>query len=199
MTQNQPNFKPILFSGDMVEAINNGTKTQTRRTFKTYNKGGMKLEAHQIEPGEAQFFSPYGKIGDVLWVRETFVYRSKHDRYYYRADYPDFEPYSHNGWKPSIFMPKAACRIFLKITNIRLERLQSISEDDCIKEGVKEIHPYPFVARWKNYMIDEDLMRSPYLSFQSLWVKINGKESWNENPWLWVVEFEQIDKPNNFI
>jgi hypothetical protein len=197
--------KPILFSTPMVQAILNGTKTQTRRIFKTYNKGGLKLEGHQIEPGEAQYFSPYGKVGDILWVRETFLVgrvsvgelpdgRDSEPYVSQCSDENDIIPYewcirndidvSEARKKPSIFMPKAACRLFLKITDIRVERLQDISVNDIIKEGLS--------SKLREHDACVDLKDK----WEGLWKSINGEQSWNDNPWVWVVEFEQTEKPD---
>ena len=111
---------------------------------------------------------PYGKPGDRLWVRETFFVDGP--RIQYRAD--------HHGapketiWKPSIFMPRSASRILLEITDIRVERLHDISADDEKKEGIySPIHE---------------------LLFWALWQKINGPESWDANPWVWVITFKKI-------
>ncbi len=114
-------------------------------------------------------------------------------------------------WKPSIFMPKAACRIFLEVTDVRVERLLDISEDDSISEGIY-FHTLPiadtgdYVSYPKNYLISEKEADGwPYFkeeesikSFKSLWESINGKDSWKANPWVWVYDFKVIDKPSNF-
>jgi hypothetical protein len=104
-------------------------------------------------------------------------------------------------------MPKTACRIFLKIKSIRVERLQEISESDAIAEGIIEILPqmYSQYREWKNYINADNPhgyksdYNNPINSFKSLWQSINGKDSWNVNPFVWVYEFEQIEKPNDFI
>jgi len=107
------------------------------------------------------------------------------------------------GWfkRPSLFMPKSACRIFLKITNIRVERLQDISEKDAVLEGVRIIYfAESKLAVFRNYLLKEEKgTLNPIKSFFSLWESINGKESLNSNPWVWVIEFEKIDKSENFI
>jgi hypothetical protein len=124
--------------------------------------------------------------------RETFVYRDKHNKFYYKADHTEAEPYAHNGWKPSIFMPRAACRLFLEITDVRIERLRDISEEDAIKEGV--LH-YKFCGSFSAYLYKDYSMETPGFayakpSFETLWKKINGEESWTANPWVWVIEFK---------
>lgn len=158
---------------------------------------------------------PYGFVGDDLWVRETFarttnvnqlsdwpnrphIVDPEHDESYngvlqscviYKADGPwnwcDDDGFStdKSHWKPCIFMPKKACRIFLKISNVQVQRLHDISNDDIEAEGV-------------------DLSSTPgahFIMWHRLWESINDAESWNRNPWLWVVKFERINKPENFL
>lgn len=196
--------RPILFSGPMVRAILEERKTQTRRVMKpqpAFSDGGgcwypgvpisitgrmerclhYGNEAH-FRKGVATDFSPYGQPGDGLWVRETWVYRSKHARYYYRADHmePHSAPYAHNGWKPSIFMPREACRIKLEVARVRAERLQEISEEDALAEGSAGVAP-------------EDTFDSAIAEYAALWDSLNKKRGfgWEVNPWVWVVEFKR--------
>lgn len=165
-------MKPILFSTPMVQAILKGQKTQTRRIVKQPEAVEL-LELGQF--GDALDLSKHRK-GDILWVRETFRPKSHGmpigDPYEYRATALEDGNPTDEPWKPSIFMPKEACRIFLKVTNVRVERLQSISEADAKAEGFDSI----------------DL-------FFALWQNINGTESLAANPWVWVYEFEVIPKP----
>jgi len=133
--------------------------------------------------------NPFGKKGDRLWVRETFGMKIRNiggtpqESYVYKADKPnEIACYDCNGvgypvrWKPSIHMPRSAARILLEITNIRIERLQDISESDCLKEGVGSA-------------ILRDCKKP---KFMQLWESINGSDSWAANPWVWVVEFKVI-------
>jgi hypothetical protein len=141
----------------------------------------------------------------LLWVRET--YRKPEGELMYKADFPEIpatKDFLTNEeierfywkWKPSIFMPKEAARIWLKITNVRVERLQDISDDDAEKEGVKmSCHG----KVWLNYIDQKSGITqfiyncfSPKESFFTLWDLINGKESRLSNPWVWVVEFDKI-------
>ena len=198
------NTKPILFSTEMVQAILAGRKTQTRRT-KGLEKVNENPEGHlfnsfSIDNKNATFKRiegmwqgvdvPY-QSGDILWVRESFTFNQigKTD-YLYKADSltPKFIK-----WKPSIHMPKEACRLFLKITNVRAERLLDISEEDARNEGVEHLIP-----RWKDYTNDKGFCYNAWSSFKTLWIKINGIESYTSNPWVWVIEFERIEKPENF-
>lgn len=192
--------RPILFSGQMVRAILEGRKTQTRRIVKPQPRvlnNGMwyvpfKNEINWIfnyilgDKVMAYAKFPYGKVGDRLWVRETF-HEYSHG-ILYRADMPmrwDAENTEHGEavtlkaedykWKPSIFMPRWASRITLEITGVRVERLNDISEEDAIAEG-----------------ITHRTMNCPKVEFRHLWESINGEGSWDENPWVWVIEFKRV-------
>ena len=158
---------------------------------------------------------PYGQVGDLLWVRESCLWVSLDhapdllegnrdgSQWVYKASvHEDFIKYAKEQygykWRPSIHMPKYAARIWLKIKAIRIERLQDISEDAAIEEGIEEIHPAPFVIRYKNYLDTKNqaILKDPKLSFRTLWESINGVDAWHANPWVWVIEFERIEKPN---
>ena len=110
-------------------------------------------------------------------------------------------------FKPSIHMPKEACRLFLKIISIKIERLQDISKGDAIKEGIEpivDIVSSSVEHRYKNYLETKiyfgvDFGLSPKESFKSLWESIHGKESFDLDPWVWVIEFEKIERPADFI
>lgn len=220
-------FKPILFSTTMVQAILEGRKTQTRRVVKrqpkekdylpelltdhfgnyllSYRKDRVFVEDKTIK-------SIYGNVGDVLWVRETFaVIKSFETGLRYVVPKAGFESYKDKiiqddkiKWKPSLFMPKDACRLFIKIKSIRVEKLQDISEEDAISEGVlKDVEFYP--GDFKKEMIYRDYTgktngcKDARSSYMTLWQKINGADSWDENPYVWTLEFEIIEKPKDFI
>lgn len=199
-------FHPILFSTEMVKAILEGRKTQTRRVIKSKS-----LLACLNNPAEKGFdgiesLCTYGKVGDVLWLRESFRYDVIQDRngvfndvYCYKTDFPDEHP-KILSWKPSIHMPKTACRIFLQIKSIRVERLQDISEKDAIAEGVQFRKVIDQGLGYKVYGVTFDQQTSsPAFSFQTLWKYINGFDSWDANPFVWVIEFQRIERPNNFL
>lgn len=213
---------PILFSTPMVQAILEGRKTMTRRivnpqpekmnglnTFtpideflsdlKVQAKSGLK-EIHTKGAGNGYSFPlcPYGKVGDVLWVRETFLKNGDfmtrgNVAYWYKASI-ELIPFKTFGWKwkPSIHMPKSAARVWLEITNIRVERLQDISEEDAIAEGINGAEGR---MGYVDYLKNGQATFHPITSFQTLWQSINGEQSWNDNPWVWVLEFKQIEKP----
>lgn len=200
---------PILFSTEMVRAILDGRKKMTRRT-----KGIPKFnpdDYHCLDAAPGWYFferykysfsrftveAPYS-IDDILWVRESFY--KPHQKvmfgdYWYKADLTpqgwDFK------WKPSIHMPKDACRIFLRVTDVRCERLQDISEQDAVDEGIK-MDDEPTVC-YKNYMSDKWWYSNPIDSFRSLWISINGQKSWGDNPFVWVVSFERCERPADFL
>lgn len=216
---------PIIFSTPMVQAILEGRKTMTRRLNNlntvndkpdNYNFLGLEVNAKselfstwQVKEFEDIIFPnkfPYGNIGDKLWVKETFHKLKQADsfgKYLYKAmgDTPD-------KWKPSIFMPKEATRIWLEIIEIKVERLQDISPDDACNEGVNywnidadALEGGELVADYENYDWKDDpksydyhfpTYSNPVDSFFSLWRKLNGMESLQANPWVWVISFKKI-------
>lgn len=167
--------RPILFSTPMVQAILQGRKTQTRRVVKEPFQGWMNKAQNPDWWVEIPEQCPYGQPGDVLWVRESFskIYENGFE---YKAGFTD-EPIK---WKPSIHMPKAAARIWLRITDVRVERLLAISQYDAIAEGVP------------NYTNDDGSKLLPADSFLVLWHSIHGKGSVEANPWVWVLSFEVL-------
>ena len=218
-------MKPILFSTPMVQAILAGRKTQTRRVITDRNSvSGIKLselvfDQLIIETGKenCQYFKaacmkdetvhrvfPRWEPGDVFWVREKFkkLYNCKTGEfacYWHYADMPeDFhQQQPQSKWMPSIHMPFEACRLFLKIKSIRVERLQDITEEDVKAEGVEFVDDRGIIV-YKSYLAHEPYhwsIATARKSFETLWQKINGIESWNANPWVWVIEFERTEKP----
>ncbi|MDR9893267.1 hypothetical protein G7B40_040435 [Aetokthonos hydrillicola Thurmond2011] len=184
---------PILFSKPMVRAILSGRKTQTRRIIKPQPElchGCQSCDFkgnHFLSPIKPRF-----KEGSSLWVRETWGVRASGD-YVYEASYDYSDPLIDltQKWKPSIHMPRIASRITLKITHIQIERLQDISEEDAICEGIE-----PMDSDGTNkYTIHIPSHHASYNAptakgvFVRLWESINGDDSWNENPWCWVISF----------
>lgn len=196
--------RPILFSTEMVRAILDGRKTMTRRVVKfpsvpewhdwdydpyeIVERWPYRHYQSKDKENNSALKSPYGQIGDVLWVRETYeIYQGKYKEHHGMVIYKASEKVSiEDGnkfgekpkWKPSIFMPRSASRISLRITNIRVERLNDITPNDCVQEGTPDIH--------KNW----DSGDVKIAKFIDLWESINGKDSWEQNPWVWVIEFE---------
>ena len=180
--------RPILFNTEMVKAILDGRKTQTRRIIKPqpYCDFGMVViedkktgAIYNIKSLNAsRFCCPYGHPGDRLWVRETFC-TDWCDHVIYKADGGSAVEagYKHEPrWKPSIHMPRSACRLLLDIVDVRVERLQDITFDDARKEG-------SYLA---SDVDDEG-------GFINLWDSINLKRGygWDTNPWVWVIEFRR--------
>lgn len=199
--------RPILFSTDTVKAILEGRKSQTRRMVKLPGMDPNEVEFQRLFPDHLYHYThefwttnrthrkncPYGQPGDRLWARESFRQPNPlgKPRYYYKAD-DITEGLSHLfRYKPSIHMPKAAARIWLEITEVRVEKLQDISKEDAEAEGVQKI-TVSGTDHWKRYDGYQLLASSPVVSFWSLWAMINGEESWEQNPWVWVVCFKVL-------
>lgn len=209
-------MKPILFNTEMVRAILDGRKNCTRRIVKPQQlvglfpdkcKNGVPEEflkekkfmfkpycnMTDIELINTAYKAPYQR-GDILYVRETWC--KGLERYIYRADYSDTEKFYRDGkeiemkWHPSLHMPKDAARIFLRVTNVRVERLQEITTNQIEQEGVETEYPHVLNGEEKKY------------AFQNLWNSTIKKSDldcygWDANPWVWVIEFERCDKPES--
>lgn len=205
-------MKPILFNADMVRAILEGRKTVTRRVVKLKysnthlemftNKYGTRLiEKQNEEPGVTTIKNSDGTMthtllaciekappyrpGDTLYVRETWS-RSMAGTYLYRAT--DI-PFIHDRWNPSIHMPREAARIFLRVTDVRVGRLQDITEKDMQQEGVIT---RPLLNDFEKFISQK--------SFALLWdstIKPADRAlyDWEANPWVWVIEFERCERP----
>lgn len=200
-------YIPMLFNTQMMQAILNGHKTITRRIVKPQptilEKKSMwrycpnwlfvwPLHQEQVLIDEGFPLSkqiPY-KIGDIIWARETWAEWS--GGYAYKA----YNPYGYSypnsyvdKWKPSIHMPKQAARVFLKIKNVRMERIQAITPEDCEAEGVNHIS-----------IVGPELIKKQY---SALWDSTIDKKhrdiyGWEANPWVWVIEFEPCDVPERW-
>lgn len=219
---------PILFSAAMVQAILAGRKTMTRRVVK-----GIALDWLEKDGFTPEFVADpdnglcrYGKVGDVLWVRENFRkyilfdptdenlktdeiidFAADGEEPIPMIDGDGFQMFKKDGsekfipYRPSIHMPKKAARIWLEVVSIRVERAHDISEADAISEGI-ESYTEEGRPRYKDYMADASGYGDPahdypsvgiaVTSFATLWEKINGRESWEANPWVWVVEFKVL-------
>ncbi|WP_338615495.1 hypothetical protein [Pigmentiphaga sp. CHJ604] len=194
--------RPILFQAAMVRAILDGRKRQTRRIVKPCKDRdfGCELAPHEIA-GEVNAGnyrnSRHGAPGDRLWVRESFSRLESFDFFNPACpdDVPDFWYWADGdpewgNWtkpKPSIHMPREACRIVLEITGLRVEKLQDISQDDAVAEGcddIRDMQPRPGRIMYEG---------GPRAAYQVLWESINGSGSWAANPWVWVVEFWRIE------
>jgi len=196
----EPKERPILFSGPMIRAILADTKTQTRRVVKPAPCLTRGMQTHEFAVGGHDYRCPYGVPGDRLWVRETFAdgvegcpggisYRANH------CDPKGDGPAHPMKWRPSIFMPRAASRILLEVTDVRVERLQEISEGDAKAEGITELSLQGDEpgAWWTAAPHRSMHSRTPRGAFLRLWRSIHGDGSWDANPWVWVVSFRRID------
>jgi hypothetical protein len=231
--------RPILFSGAMVRALLDGSKTQTRRIVKLQpvanHRGKFAFDTFTDDEAIESYWQnyplwgpvrcPFGKAGDRLWVRETFCLESNRmtdddagaphndgrpvkrfgddDCYWsqphYKASDPEpelwYEDMDGPGcrWTPSIHMPRWASRIMLEVIDVRVERLQDISETDALAEGIRQ---HDQKNGWVNECTLADGKRhfdaSAYGMFQQVWADINGAESWDTNPWIWVIEFNRV-------
>jgi len=238
--------RPILFNADMVRAVLDGRKTQTRRIMKVQpesNQFGLRriiASAERSDTGKyhwtesnatgnhirsAPFSCPFGAVGDRLWVKETWSVvshafdddglmidyvpdrpaKAVHEKPFGRGYYSGHAIYAADGgftwgdddgcvdgrscWKPSIHMPRWASRITLEITGVRVERLWDITEDDAKAEGCT------FEAlRFKPGTREaEEMGHTAVYQFGGLWQSIYGEESWQANPWVWVVEFKRVE------
>lgn len=199
----------MIFNAEMVRAILDGRKTQTRRPFNWKRQPAMEMAerddgslwpwAEDCERGgDIWFACPFGEVGDRIWVRETWqaihddeertyapsIPKEK-DRYWHTVYAEHFGDESREDrgfpWRPAIHMPRWASRITLEITDVRVERLHSISEEDAQAEGVQpacyEITPPEAAYR---------------ASFGEVWRGIYGDKSWDVNSWCWVIEFKRI-------
>ncbi len=204
----------MIFNAEMVRALLSARKTQTRRIIKPQPEATLSgslsgkwlsrplngLLLPKIE--DIAIHCPFGVVGDRIWVRETFqgplfdydlmdsyckdpTPFEKPEFCVYKADgvpapeFYDADDELHCCWRPSIHMPRWACRILLEITNVRVERLKSISDGDAIREGCSTA----------------DMMSGDCVAdvFARLWASIYGSDSWNANPWVWVIEFKRVE------
>lgn len=206
---------PILFNTEMVKAILEGRKTVTRRLVKATQLIGLGCDdcpnnlPEEYIKHKKMLFKPWcdmtdneliGAIykspfepGDILYVRETW-YRGL-NRILYKANYSETEKFYENGkeiqvkWKPSLHMPKEAARIWLKVKGVKAERLQDMRSEDALNEGIKvsefDLPNTGVVTRFK-YLWNSTIKRLD-----------RNRYGWNANPWVWVIEFERCEKPED--
>lgn len=222
-------IKPILFNTDMVLAIPDGRKTVTRRVVKPqpiHNEGFWKIYGAVWSDNIKKIYPMYGHSlythapyhpGDILYVRETWQYMYDLDgndqiiedtgRYVYAADGFDVDTWVNPDgthrfgipWRPSIHMPKEAARIWLKVTDVRVERLQDITPEDVIKEGVAQRRIDSYI-RQMPYETDEYIQLAHNIAFKDIWestIKKNdlARYGFGANPWVWRIAFERCEKP----
>jgi hypothetical protein len=203
----------------MIRALLDGKKTQTRRIVKSQPQGRLLglLErpirsmadepvlrawfgASEAENSSKEVTCPYGKPGDLLWIREAFIDdRDEYDYalssaapYYkgagiiFRADV-DSDSDPAEGWKPSIHMPRWASRVTLELIEVRVERLWDISEADALAEGVNIQLPMFDAEQYDAAGMKGNVYREQY---RKVWESINGLDSWDANPWVWALSFD---------
>ena len=230
---NQVKERPIIFSGEMVKAILDGKKTMTRHLVKFKDFTTDSITPLHIELAEGRYClfnerngwligypkCKFGEIGDRLWVRETWqeigpdcllTYKATYpsDLYAKRPELENVPPLAglkERGylWKSPMLMPRWASRILLEIIDIRVERLQDISEADALKEGIRnynfEMEDSPDTYVGYTHLQKDDgkstLYKTPAIAFERLWDTLNAKKGypWSSNPWVWVVEFKVIE------
>ncbi len=213
-------IKPILFNTEMVQAILGGRKSCTRRLVKYEPQGYFEVNENPVyiydtDWNQGRIKPPY-QPSDILYVRETFIQAAAHI-FWYKAD---DKPWMSKGlrWKPSIHMPKEAARIWLKVTDVRVERLQEITEVQAQAEGIRgyskdgNLYKYAVTDDWwidfhnkhrKSFFGGtwwQDMPRTAREAFSYLWNSTIKKSDldrygWDANPWVWVIEFERCEKP----
>ncbi|HBU2832626.1 hypothetical protein [Klebsiella variicola] len=229
----------MIFNAEMVRAILDGRKTQTRRPIQW--KQTRFTEIGERDDGSIWPWSedaehacdfwhpcPFGAVGDRIWVRETWGVASHafsddglmidwvpdrpataiHEMPFGNGYYSGYAIYAADGdftwgdddgyedgrscWKPSIHMPRAASRILLEITDVRVERLNAISEEDATAEGVPPagglLPDYP-----GTFLTPKGDFATAKVAFQRLWESIYGEESWKANGWVWVISFKRVE------
>lgn len=208
-------IRPILFNTEMVEGILEYRKFNTRRIVKPQPKKDMKYKLGYCVDGDKRdigkfgfgshecgghviYVKPPALVGDILWVRETwsewtdgYVYKAWTSPFTQVGSYPD----KMMKWHPSIHMPKEAARIFLRVTDVRVERLKDMTLDDFLAEGVV-LRPEAFNDPENAYMQGKEL-------FVHIWDSTIKKEQhdlygWEANPWTWVIAFEICEKPEGW-
>ena len=189
--------RPILFSAPMVRAILDGQKTTTRRVVKRNESGRVSIKGHQwhIDDHNCIAACPYGLVGDLLWVRETWQEVPSVDGGYviYGADYSPEEYKNLQPWKPSIHQFRKDSRILLEITGVKVERLNQISNDDILREGIRSESCNICVHAGGSGCNSCFSVLKP---FRELWDSINGLmpgKSWDDNPYVWAVSFKRVD------
>ena len=216
--------KGLIFNSEMVRAILDGRKTQTRRPIKWKQtrfteigerEDGSKWPWSEDAEHACDFWHPcpFGAVGDRIWVRETwssdFANYYPNDRVWYAADdnrqldidmvdgvrgiySPESDVHVPFRWHPSIHMPRWASRILLEITDVRVERLNAISEEDATAEGVP-----PAGSLLPDYLgtflTPKGDFATAKVAFQRLWESIYGEESWKANGWVWVISFKRVE------
>lgn len=197
-------MKGICFTEPLFHKVVKGEKTQTRRIINPQpDERGLRTTNIMFENYHGKGFLPKYKVDEVVYLKEPYIYEygreEKWYKYYYKFSTADILELKVIGvdikWKNKLFMPESAARYFIETTAVRAERLQDISDEDCMKEGIDSFfNPLFSETRYKDYLNPNSECRSPQSSYASLINKINGKGTWEKNPWVWVYDFELINK-----
>lgn len=194
-------IKPILFNTEMVRAILDGRKSCTRRIIKPQPQGYFEVSEEPLyiydTDGKQGKITPPYQPGDILYVREKW--KQAPNGYYYYEDWQRNDIADVTKWKPSIHMPKKATRIWLKVMNVRVERLQEITDEQAKREGI-QYDECPTGFTWKQETDMHNCYTTPIGAMQALWNSTIKKSDldqhgWDVNPWVWVIEFERCEKP----
>jgi hypothetical protein len=203
-------IKPILFNTEMVRAILDGRKDATRRIVKGFipddavwgytaftPKGYISCRGTFADGYGEKFFKLPCEPGDILYVRETW--KKAPNGYYYYEDWQRNDIADVTKWKPSIHMPKEAARIWLKVTDVRVERLQEITDEQAKREGI-QYDECPTGFTWKQETDMHNCYTTPIGAMQALWNSTIKKSDidrygWDANPYVWVISFERCEKP----
>lgn len=203
-------IKPILFNTKMVRAILDGRKDATRRIVKDFipddavwgytaftPKGYISCRGTFADGYGEKIFKLPCETGDILYVRETW--KKAPNGYYYYEDWQRNDIADITKWKPSIHMPKEAARIWLKVMNVRVERLQEITDEQAKREGI-QYDECPTGFTWKQETDMHNCYTTPIGAMQALWNSTIRKSDldrygWDASPWVWVIEFERCEKP----
>lgn len=183
---------PILFNMEMVRSILDGRKSCTRRIIKPQPQGYFEVSEEPLyiydTDGKQGKITPPYQPGDILYVRETW--KQAPNGYYYYEDWQRNDIADITKWKPSIHMPKEAARIWLKVTDVRAERLQEITAESALLEGTdKYIH--------LNGKFDKNAILTSFMGIWNSTIKKSDfdRYGWDTNPYVWVIEFERCEKP----
>ena len=150
----------------------------------------------------AEYIFPRYQPGEILYLKEPYRYQVAPDAMGYSIEYwygSAYRPKPKDGltWKNKLYMPADHARTYIKITSVRCERLWDITEADAIAEGIECIGEKFGIKQWKHYSSDIDAGGWPVISYRSLFEKINGKGYWQANPWVFVYDYQLIEKPAN--
>lgn len=224
--------RPIIMSVESVQAILNGTKTQTRRVIKPQPSAGIRNDVFVpggLADGHGRAMRAPCSVGDHLWIRERHTYGDTDGESFVSVFYADDNTQScqcnmdaaeeaslwierreddgdgGDNWRSPIYMPRWASRITLEVVDVRVQRLQDISESEAKAEGIRKNWigddcPPEYADEWMNYEEDEEGFPclSAIESFSTLWNSINAKRGypWESNPWVWVIEFRWVKPPS---